>query len=62
MKLPMVDAVIEYLFEETSERPSHGVPIVVGTMATYMQYTGLPASKFLRWLMMVSIAMAVLPI
>ncbi len=37
VKLPMVDAVIEYLFEETSERPSHGVPIVVGTMATYMQ-------------------------
>ncbi len=37
VKLPMVDAVIEYLVEETGERPSHGEPVVVGTMAAYMQ-------------------------
>jgi hypothetical protein len=37
VKLPMVDAVIEYLVEETCERPSHGESIVVGTMAAYMQ-------------------------
>ena len=37
LKLPMVDAVIEYLLEETRERPLHGEPIVVGTMAAYMQ-------------------------
>lgn len=33
---PMVDAVIDYLIAECAERPIHGEPIVVGTMAGYL--------------------------
>lgn len=33
---PMVDAVIDYLIAECAERPVHGEPIVVGTMAGYL--------------------------
>jgi hypothetical protein len=33
---PMVDAVCEYLIAECAVRPTHGDPIVVGTMAGYL--------------------------
>lgn len=46
---PMVDAVIDYLIAECAERPVHGEPIAVGTMAGYLG--GLRTSLEMRRLL-----------